>query len=84
LAFQKIKNFGIFRTTLSKKGIGTSVGIPRLHFGVSHDGHKYFSFGIPKTGLYYIKYFEKNKKLAQNTESKQIKINKITSITDKF
>jgi hypothetical protein len=56
--FRKSKKIGIFRTTLTKKGIGTSVGIPGLRFGVSPNGRKYFSFGIPGTGLYYIKYFE--------------------------
>jgi hypothetical protein len=56
--FRKIKNFGPFRATLSKKGVGGSVGIPGLRFGVSPDGRKYVSAGIPGTGLYYIKYFE--------------------------
>jgi hypothetical protein len=57
--FRKSKSFGIFRTTVSKKGIGGSVGIPGLRFGVSPDGRKYFSIGIQGTGLYYIKYFDK-------------------------
>ncbi|KAA6341047.1 hypothetical protein EZS27_011138 [termite gut metagenome] len=57
--FRKSKNFGIFRTTLTKKGVGGSVGIPGLRIGVSPDGRKYFSFGIPGTGLYYIKYLKK-------------------------
>ncbi|GHT32260.1 hypothetical protein FACS189434_03610 [Bacteroidia bacterium] len=86
--FRKTKRFGIFRTTLSKKGIGTSVGIPGLRFGISPDGRKYFSMGFPGTGLYYIKYFKENKKAVKSTtpepKPKQIKIYKVNSITDKF
>jgi hypothetical protein len=82
--FRKSKNFGIFRTTLTKKGIGTSVGIPGLRFGVSPNGRKYFSIGIHGTGLYYIKYFEKNKTPIATAEQKNIKIKNVKSITDKF
>ena len=54
--FRKTKNFGPLRTTVSKKGLGTSVGFLGFRVGVSPDGRKYFSFGIPGTGLYFIKY----------------------------
>jgi hypothetical protein len=36
--FRKSKNFGPFRTTVSKKGIGTSFGFFGFRFGVSPDG----------------------------------------------
>jgi len=55
--WRKSKNFGPFRTTVSKKGVGTSFGFLGFRFGVSPESRKYFSFGIPGTGLYYIKYF---------------------------
>ena len=47
--------------THSKKGIGTSFGFLGFRIGVSPEGKSYFSFGIPGTGLYYIKYFTKGK-----------------------
>ncbi|NLH34548.1 MAG: DUF4236 domain-containing protein [Lactococcus chungangensis] len=58
IRFRKIFNFGRFRTSLSKSGMGFSWGIPGLRFGVSPNGRKYFSIGIPGTGLYMIKYFD--------------------------
>jgi hypothetical protein len=59
--FRKSKSIGPFRATVSKKGVGTSIGIPGLRIGVNPEGKKYFSIGIPGTGLYYIKYFHSNK-----------------------
>ena len=50
--FRKSKNFGPFRATVSNKGIGTSFGLLGFRFGVSGEGRKYWSFGIPNTGLY--------------------------------
>ena len=55
--FRKIKNIGPFRTMVSKKGVGTSFGFSGFRFGVSPDGRKSWSFGVPGTGLYYIKYY---------------------------
>ena len=55
--FRKSKKFGMFRTTVSKKGVGGSFGFLGFRFGVSPDGRKYWSFGIPGTGFYYIKYY---------------------------
>lgn len=60
IRFRKIFSFGPFRTSLSKTGLGFSWGIPGLRFGVSPNGKKYFSIGIPGTGLYMIKYFDFN------------------------
>ncbi|HAF29439.1 MAG TPA: hypothetical protein DCG75_10370 [Bacteroidales bacterium] len=62
IRFRKIFNFGPFRTSLSKSGVGFSWGLPGLRFGVSPNGRKYFSIGIPGTGLYMIKYFESPQK----------------------
>ncbi len=56
--WRKSYSSGPFRTTVSKKGLGWSVGIPGLlRYGVTPDGRRYISIGIPKTGLYWIKYF---------------------------
>lgn len=56
--FRKSKNIGPFRTTITKKGIGTSVGFLGFRFGVNSEGKKYWSFGIPGTGFYFIKYLK--------------------------
>lgn len=54
---RKTKKFGPVRTTVSKNGLGTSFGFLGFRFGVSPKGKKFWSFGIPGTGLYYIKYY---------------------------
>ncbi|TVZ60046.1 uncharacterized protein DUF4236 [Flavobacteriaceae bacterium MAR_2010_105] len=56
--FRKTKSFGPLRTSLSKRGLGSSFAFLGLRFGVSPDGRKYVSFGLKGTGLYYIKYFK--------------------------
>ena len=69
LIFRKIFNFGPFRTSVSKSGVGFSWGLPGLRFGVSPNGRKYLSVGIPGTGLYMIKYldtFPKNSNQSSN------------------
>jgi len=58
LRFRKTFGYGPFRATVSRKGIGKSIGFLGFRFGTSPDGRKYFSFGIKGTGLYYIKYFK--------------------------
>lgn len=55
--WRKMKSYGPIRTTVSKKGLGTSFGFLGFRFGVSPNGKRYWSFGIPGTGLYYIKYY---------------------------
>lgn len=54
--FRKAYKSGPFRTTISKKGVGMSCGIPFFRIGISPTGRKYFSIRIPGTGLYFIKY----------------------------
>ena len=56
--FRKSFGFGPFRTTLSQRGLGKSLGFLGFRFGETVDGRKYWSFGIRGTGLYYIKYFK--------------------------
>jgi hypothetical protein len=54
--FRKSFSFGPFRTTLTQRGLGKSIGFLGFRFGVTADGRKFWSFGIRGTGLYYIKY----------------------------
>jgi len=48
---------GPFRWSLNKTGIGWSIGIPGIRYGISPTGQRHLSIGIPGTGLYWIKYF---------------------------
>jgi hypothetical protein len=56
--FRKIFSWGPFRTTWTKRGWGFSWGIPGFRYGVTPDGRRYISIGIPRTGLYWIKYLD--------------------------
>ena len=47
-------NYGPFRFNYSKRGIGTSFGIPGLRLGIDADGRTYVHAG--RHGLYYKKY----------------------------
>jgi len=57
IRFRKTKSIGPYKATLSKKGVGHSVGLLGFRVGVTAEGKKYFSFGIKGTGLYFMKYF---------------------------
>jgi len=57
--WRRVIGRGPFRITLSKKGVGYSVGIPGLRFGRSPTGRDYASQSVPGTGLYRIKYLKK-------------------------
>lgn len=59
--FRKSFKMGPLRWSLSKRGIGTSWGIPGFRVGQSPDGRRYVSLGIPGTGFYYIRYFGSRK-----------------------
>jgi hypothetical protein len=71
--FRKVINFGLFRTNISKNGVGYSYGLFGFRFGVSPSGKKYISFGIPNTGLYFIKYL--NDKLISHDRQNTPNIN---------
>jgi hypothetical protein len=58
---------GPFRISLSKKGIGYSLGIPGLRVGRSPTGKTYVSQSIPGTGLWRIKYFGKKQQTGVGT-----------------
>jgi len=67
--FRKIFKIGPIRTTLSKGGVGMSWGIPGFRVGVSANGRKYITLGIPGTGIYFTKYF--NQQQFQNNQQTQ-------------
>jgi len=68
--FRKAYKSGPFRTTISKKGVGVSWGIPFFRIGISPTGRKYFSIRIPGTGLYFIKYLSGFNTLPKEQEQK--------------
>jgi hypothetical protein len=55
--FRKIISLGRARLSLSRRGIGTSLRLPGFRVGRNAQGRWYVSFGIPRTGLYWIKTF---------------------------
>ena len=55
--FRRSFNMGPIRWNLSRRGIGGSWGFPGFRVGVSADGRRYLSVGIPGSGLYYQHYF---------------------------
>lgn len=57
LRWRKSIKFGPARVNLSTKGVGTSFSFFGFRLGTTAEGRKYWSFGIPGTGLYYIKYY---------------------------
>lgn len=57
---------GPIRTTLSKGGVGISWGIPGFRVGVSANGRKYITIGIPGTGIYFTKYLNQQQQGKSN------------------
>jgi Protein of unknown function (DUF4236) len=57
--WRKSFNLGPVRTSVSKNGVGTSIGFLGFRVGVNPDGKKYVSFGLPGTGIYYRKNLRK-------------------------
>jgi hypothetical protein len=54
--FRKVFKTGPVNTTVSKKGVGASISIFGLfRVGVTAEGRRFISFGIPGTGLYFRK-----------------------------
>ena len=84
--FRKVFRLGPFSTTLSKGGVGVSWGIPGFRFGVSSSGRKYFSIGIPGTGLYFIKYLDSNsnyqKPPTKGSLNKPIETKKVNNVNE--
>jgi len=59
--FRRSVKMGPIRWNLSRRGVGASWGIPGFRVGVSADGRRYISVGIPGTGLYYYHYFGRSR-----------------------
>jgi hypothetical protein len=53
--FRKIFRQGPFQSTISKRGVGWSVGVSGFRYGVGANGHRHVSAGIPGSGLYWYK-----------------------------
>ena len=51
--FRKSVNLGPFRVSVSKSGVGYSVGGKGLRVGTNARGKRYTSFSIPGTGVSY-------------------------------
>jgi hypothetical protein len=50
---------GPFKFVFSKSGVGASVGIPGLRYGVTARGRRFVTVGIPGLGLYWFRYLDK-------------------------
>lgn len=53
--FRRFFGVGPFRWSVNKTGIGWSIGIPGIRYGISPNGNRHISIGIPGTGLYWMK-----------------------------
>lgn len=53
--FRRFFGIGPLRWSLNKTGVGWSIGIPGVRYGVSPNGNRHISIGIPGTGLYWMK-----------------------------
>jgi hypothetical protein len=51
--FRKSKKIGPVRVTLSKSGIGASIGVKGARVGIGADGRKNVTLSVPGTGLSY-------------------------------
>lgn len=52
-SWRKSVNFGPFRVSLSKSGVGYSIGAPGFRTGVRPNGRRYTRVSIPGTGIYH-------------------------------
>jgi hypothetical protein len=75
LIFKKVFKTGPFRTTLSKRGTGTSWGISWFRIGISPSGKKYFILCVPGTGLYFLKYIKTGNIPAQGKKTEVTRTN---------
>lgn len=82
--FRKIFRFGPFRTTLSKGSVGMSWGFPGFRVGVSANGRKYITIGIPGTGIYFTKYFNQQRQSQSNQPTQQQPQNQQPTIQQPF
>jgi hypothetical protein len=68
--YKRIRLPGGINVNLSKRGAGWSWGFGFFRLGVSATGRKWFAFGVPGTGLRYVKYLSSSNKA--NYKNQQI------------
>jgi len=56
--YKRLRLFGGLNTNLTNNGVGWSWGIGFLRFGISPNGRRWISIGIPGTGIRYFKYLK--------------------------
>lgn len=56
--WRKVFGRGPFRATISRRGVGYSLGMPGIRIGRSAAGRPYIVLGFPGTGLYWIKHLD--------------------------
>lgn len=54
--YKRFRLFGGANANLSKRGLGWSWGLGVVRFGISPNGKKWVSIGVPGTGFRYFKY----------------------------
>lgn len=63
--FRKSKNFGPFRISVSKSGIGWSVGTKGIRYTKRADGKRQTTLSVPGTGISYVDVHGNNKKKSE-------------------
>ena len=56
--WRKVFYNGPINTIITTKGVGWSIGIHGLRYGISPTDCRYVSVGVPGTGLYWTKYLD--------------------------
>jgi hypothetical protein len=57
---KRLKIGGGLQTTISPSGAGWSWGFRYFRYGISPNGRKWFSVGVPGTGLRYFSYLDRS------------------------
>jgi len=55
--FRKVFSIWRARFFVGRHGVGTSFRLPGFRIGRTAEGRRYISFGLFRTGFYWIKYF---------------------------
>jgi hypothetical protein len=58
--FQRIRT-GPINWNISNRGVGWSIGLSGFRYGINASGKKYISVGIPRTGIYWLKYLDEGR-----------------------
>ncbi|UYZ58055.1 DUF4236 domain-containing protein [Hymenobacter latericus] len=60
-SFRKLFNLGPLRLSLTKKGIGVSMGIPGIRVSQQANGSRQVTISVPGTGFTYTKKLGRDK-----------------------